>query len=108
MPALEGLSVDVWTAVLTGAFFPTSWNGNGDVALTESQFAGILLCIKQKQILFLMDTFGVGDDLRPIGVSFYNTRYEKAFGYAVIYVGPDNRIVGFSDVYDFDSKRWGG
>ena len=84
--------------------FSNYWNGGLDVELTENQFAGILLSIKLegKPNIFIPN-----NSLTSKCCSFYNTRYEKSFGYATIYFDSDNRIIGFSDIYDFDSKNWG-
>lgn len=89
--------------------FSNYWQGGMDIALSNSQFAGILICIKQYQMapLSLTDTLSGGDSLTACTVSFYNTPYERAFGSATVYVDFEQRIVGFSDRYNFDTKIWG-
>ena len=90
---------------LSKHFFCNYWMGGGDIKLSSWQFADILLCIKQNTAA--MEFPAAGDSIRQQAFSFYNTRYGKAFGVATIYLDSENRIVGFRDVYDFDSQKWG-
>lgn len=89
--------------------FSNYWKGGVDIALSNCQFAKILLCIKQYSVALSSssDTLLIEDSLTANTVSFYHTPYERAFGYATVYVDSEQRIVGFSDRYDFDSKEWG-
>lgn len=89
--------------------FSNYWLGKGDIEMTSEMFAGVLLCLRQNPGLLPSgsDTSVVGERRVSRQVSFYKTRYEESFGSATVYIDSDNRVVGFADVYDFDSKRWG-
>lgn len=90
-------------------FFSHYWHGNGNIDLSCNQFIGILACIKQNNLGYQLsaDTLAHDGLVSPITISFYNTMYEKTFGYATIYVNTDNRIVGFHDIYDYNPLEWG-
>lgn len=90
---------------LSKQFFCNYWSGGGDIRLSDKQFADILLCIKQNSAA--MEFPAASDSIRQQTFSFYNTRYDKAFGVATIYFDSGNRIVGFRDVYDFDAQKIG-
>ena len=89
--------------------FSNYWIGKGDVEFSISQFAGILLCLKHtpNTPLPIIDSLPTGSDTIPCVVSFYNTHYEQSLGSATVLVNSDNQIVGFSDFYNFDPKKWG-
>lgn len=84
--------------------FSNYWLGYGDVELSAVQFARILLCIKQNQLITNNCT---QNKTNSRIVSFYDTPYEQAFGFAQIIQDTNNRIIGFYDSYDFDPKEWG-
>ncbi len=94
---------------LSKYFFSNFWNGNGNIELSHQQFAGILICLKEKNtcIKFISDTLMKEREIRPYVISLYNTHYEKSFGYATIFIDSNNRIVGFYDKYDFNPMTWG-
>lgn len=89
-------------------FFSNYWQGGTDIVLSNSQFAEILICIKQYQVLLIRtDTLSSDNSLTACIVSFYNTPYERVFGSATVYIDSEQRIVGFSDCYNFDTKNRG-
>lgn len=91
------------------SLFLNYWTGGGDIELSDRQFADILICIntKKNEIEWLSDSLLSLSQNKPCQFSFYNTKYCKAFGIATIYINSENCIVGFSDTYDFDAKKWG-
>lgn len=88
-------------------FFSNYWRGGDDIELSDSQFAAILLYLRQHKFYPMPDTLSNDSVFFPCLVSFYDTPYERCFGRATIYVDTANRVVGFLDYYNFDAKRWG-
>ncbi|MBO4306723.1 MAG: hypothetical protein J5848_00220 [Bacteroidales bacterium] len=82
--------------------FANFWNGEGDITLTGSQFAGILMYIKesnQSPTVF---------DCKSKVINFYGSQvYSLAFGNATVTIDSKQRITGFNDIYDFDPKKLG-
>lgn len=89
--------------------FLNYWTGGGDIVLTDRQFAEILICVKSSKDTnkWISEDLHSNTKNKPCQFSFYNTKYCEAFGVATFYINSDNRIVGFSDTYDFDAKKWG-
>ena len=94
--------------------FENFWNGGGDIELTGKQFAGILLYLKKNNVkgekvknINLKGKSGIIYPGSSYNYSFYGTEYERAFGTSTIYYNSKGNVVGFYDVYDFDSKPWG-
>ena len=82
--------------------FSNYWAGNGDISLTGEQFAGILMYIKESD-----QSPTVADGSSKV-IDFYNSQvYSLAFGRATITADEKQRITGFKDIYDFDSKPIG-
>ena len=82
--------------------FSNYWAGNGDMSLTGEQFAGILMYIKESG-----QSPTVADGSSKV-IDFYDSPvYSLAFGRATITADEKQRITGFMDIYDFDSKPIG-
>ncbi|MBQ6724985.1 MAG: RHS repeat-associated core domain-containing protein [Bacteroidales bacterium] len=104
--ASKGIAQDV---------FSYFWQEKGDVKLTGSQFAGILLFIKNNENA-VTDKGKVSLRGRSgkiyIGhrkeINFYGTNnYSLAFGRATVYTNSSGNIVGFYDVYNFNPQKLG-
>ena len=82
--------------------FVNYWNKDGDISLTSSQFAGILLYIKENN----PSSTQIKENSKV--VSFYDSPvYSRAYGSATITTDKENRIIGFHDDYNFDPKEFG-
>ena len=82
-----------------------------DLTLSGTQFAGILMCLKTVDIISNQEnTILIGASNKQYEgysalANFYSSDYYSlAFGTATIYMNKKNRIVGFYDSYNFDSK----
>ena len=82
--------------------FTNFWNGEGDITLTGSQFAGILMYIKES------NQSPTESDSKSKLINFYDSQeYSLAFGSATVTLDGKQRITGFKDIYDFDPKKLG-
>ena len=82
--------------------FTNFWNGEGDITLTGSQFAGILMYIKES------NQSPTESDSKSKLINFYDSQeYSLAFGSATVTLDGKQRITGFKDTYDFDPKKLG-
>jgi len=95
--------------------FENYWLGRGDVKLSSQRFAAILLYIKEnnpkryrKKTINIRTSDGRCLSGYSQMVSFYASKeYSRAFGTATIIMNKRNEIIGFYDLYNFDSKPWG-
>lgn len=94
---------------LSCQLFSNYWVGNGDIKLSEEQFSDIEIYIKELQLLNgkAKDSLQQEGELWRESISFYGTKYAKAFGVATVYTDATDSIVGFEDYYDFDAQKWG-
>lgn len=82
--------------------FTNFWNGEGNITLTGSQFAGILMYIKES------NQSPTESDSKSKLINFYDSQeYSLAFGSATVTLDGKQRITGFKDTYDFDPKKLG-
>ena len=82
--------------------FANYWDGGGDISLDGAQFAGILMYIKRS------DQSPSESDGDSKLINFYDSRaYSLAYGKATVTLDDKKRVTGFSDIYDFDSKKHG-
>ncbi len=87
-------------------------NGIGNIQLDINEFGIIKEFINTRFNLKSHNGYDIILENGTIGksfiISFYNSpEFDHAFGTATIYVDQNFKIVGFMDVYDFDSRPWG-
>jgi len=67
----------------------------------------LLLNLCQEEVVLNNGDGTFEQDFKRV-VSFYSSpEYDKVFGSATLYYNNQGNIVGFYDLYDFDSKPWG-
>ena len=72
------------------------------MTLTGSQFAGILMYIKES------NQSPTESDSKSKLINFYDSQeYSLAFGRATVTLDGKQRITSFKDTYDFDPKKLG-
>ncbi len=87
-------------------------NGTGNVRLEENEFQRLVTFIRTSVNLKAIHGYDVmlenGKQGKSYIISLYGTpEFDHAFGTATIYVDENYEVVGFMDIYDFDSRPWG-
>lgn len=87
-------------------------SGFGNMQLAVSDFQKVKNYATQNVDLINYPGFTIqlndGNTGKALIISFYKfSRFNHAFGTATIYIDDNNKIVGFLDYYDFDSRPFG-